>query len=266
MEWVAADATYDLNGDRIVLSGFSAGGHVAGFAAISAATADTSTYTGTQNANNNRPAGYGYTATQSPWQFDFDENGQLTPPVPIGLLLWDAPVSVYQASIMGGAQGTANSNARKALYGAASGGTVAQTSDEADLDAYLAGGTRYSSAKDDADIPPVAMVYSSTADAVSNASSITALSTALGAIGKDVSSGVGVINSAGGLSRASVAYAHANLMRLRGPAFEFEVAWLRSLPAEVDLPLLVGSAQVEGAFIGSGEVEALYFGSAQIWP
>lgn len=269
MEYLHTNAAdYRIDSSKMILGGHSAGGHLAGFAAIAAATSDSTTYNGSQNSTSDRPAGYGYSDTASPWQFDFDESGQLSAPAPIGIMLWDTPVDVYLATTIGGMAGTANTNARKALMGEALGSAVYDTEDEADLNHYIAGdGTVYTTAKSAGDIPPIFFLYGTNEDVVLNSASITAMESALDAIGYDTSTGVGVLNTSGGLTKHSVARDHADVLRGQAPDFAEGIAWLAEVTAGApSLPIYVGADRADVMKAGTADVDAVYVGSTKAWP
>lgn len=270
LKWVETNAgTYNLNEEKVVISGHSAGGYLAAFAGVVANTGDSATYNGSQSSSGDRPAGYGYSDTASPWQFDLDEFGELSVSnPPVGIMLWDAPIDVFQATIIADPAGTANAQARKALMGEVINQPVYAGEDEADLNHYIAGdGTIYTSAQSSSNIPPIFFMYSTTQDLVTNASSITAINDALNTIGYDVSTGSGVLNTNGGLTRHAVARDHADVLRDQAPNFTEEIAWLNEVaPATTPNTHYVGTTAISKMYLGSTEITKAYLGSTEIWP
>lgn len=193
--------TYNLNPDRTVLTGYSAGGQVVQFAAYS--YGDTTTYEGvdTTSFDGTRPAHVNRSNDAAHYYFDFTQNsdGTWTPPTIKGLFLFAGVVNVRKA-ITDNANTTAraaNSDARRAYVNrhVFFDGSSYETNsyDELDVDHYIAGtastGTSVTTATPYYGKAPVVPDYpigyaASTVDAqIPLASGYTALKTALTAVG-----------------------------------------------------------------------------------
>lgn len=266
IEYLVTNASdYDIDTTKLIYSGMSAGGHLALIAGVAAATNDTATYTGSQNNAGDRDAGYGYTDDQSPWEFDFDESGELSYTAPAGILLWDAPVDVWELTTMAGLTGDAHESAACALLGETTFNASSANDDEINANDYIAGtGNRFTSAKSAGDLPPICFMYSTTEDLVENDASINALETALDAISYDTSTGAGVLNTSGGLTKHGVAEDHADV--LRNSDLDDEMAWLAQVTADTAPPLSFGDTDVEGIAVGDAEVVGLAVGASSLWP
>lgn len=272
MEWLndnADDYSIDLN--RFVMMGHSAGAQLAVFAGLSACREDTNEYTGVQNPNGDRPAGYGHIDTASPWKFDFDEDGQLSNTLkPKGIISIDGPLDSYGwYAGMAEPEKTFVTTARKMLYGVAQGGGMPNgSSDELDVDHYIAGdgATSFTVAMSNSDIPPLMLVGSTVEDVVNIEASIDNVETALDSVGFDTSTGLGTLNTSGGLTKHTFAKSHADLIQDRYPWAE-EIAWLEQvIPEESStIPIYIGGDQVVGVKVGSDDVDAIYVGSTLIW-
>lgn len=139
--------TYNLNPDRTVLAGYSAGGQVVQFAAYS--YGDTTTYEGvdTTSFDGTRPAHVNRSSDAAHYYFDFTQNsdGTWTAPTIKGLFLFAGVVNVRDA-INSNANTTAraaNSDARRAYVNrhVFFDGSSYETNyyDELDVDHYIAG-------------------------------------------------------------------------------------------------------------------------------
>lgn len=276
MEWfyTYGAANYSANVDKVVLSGVSAGGHLAAFAALSACTDDSDQYTGRQNVENNRPAGYGLSDTASPWKFDFDENGELSSSMhPVGILLWDPPIDLYEMIDHPNPFAEAVlEDSRRILMGRYAFQSIPNGDyDELNVSEYIdgTGVTTYTSAMDPDDIPPIFYMYTTSTtveDVITNDAGINALVTALTNVSYDVSTSVNVLNTAGGLTKHSTTSIHPEIPWDNGPDYTKEMAWLAEIMASPPLPLHTGSSQVDTLKVGTDDVDALYVGSTQIWP
>lgn len=268
LKWIEQNAaTYSLDNAKVVTAGHSAGGYLAAFATIAARSGDSTTYNGRQNSSGNRDAGYGYSDTASPWQYDLDENAELSlANPPVGLMLWDAPIDLYQITTIGGLAGTANANARKALMGEVTTATIFSNEDECDINHFIAGdGTVYTTPKPSSAIPPIYFMYSSTQDLIPNSGSITAMYNSLSSVGYDVSTSVGTLNTNSGLTRHSVARDHATVLRGQAPNYTQELQWLSEV-APATTTHYVGNTGVTTMKVGNSNVTAAYLGNTQIWP
>lgn len=269
LKWLELNSSnYNADSTRVVVSGYSAGGHLAAFAGLVANNSDSTTYNGSQNDAGDRPAGYGYEDDADPWQFDFDENGELSlSNPPIGIMLWDAPIDLWEVATMSGGAGAANTNARRALMGETQLNTVSSTKDEADINHYIAGdGNIFNSAQNAASIPPIFFVYSTNEDLVSNEASIDALDSSLNSIGYDVSTASGVLNPNNGLTRHGVARDHADVLRGQDADFPMELEWLAVVSASSGSTHYVGTNTIAAIRLGSASVGKAYLGENQIWP
>lgn len=132
-DWLDTNgASYDIDTTQMVITGHSAGGHIALWTALT--DGDTTVYTGYQNVGNNRRNAVGQTRPS------FDLDAGFTTQTPLkGVFVWAAPVSMWLTSQIGGAQGTANTLTRRTYMGEVSGQSIAQSNDELDLDGYIAG-------------------------------------------------------------------------------------------------------------------------------
>lgn len=280
LEWLNTNgaAKYDVDLDKVVLGGHSAGGHISLFAALSVLTEDSTTYVGKQNPSGGRPAGYSYSDSASPWNFDFDENSELSPALkPCGIILWDPPVSNWQLyNGASGGQKTINGASRENLLGHYVGaGVPGSTYDEADADHYIkgTGSTTFTgSAISASSIPPIFIITSTVEDIVPAAASITALEGALDAISYDTSTANGVLNTAGGLTQHTTAEPHADVIRDRSPWTE-ELAWLDEITGGTDVALsgavttgiaVAGALSVDRALSGAVSLAVVTAGSAVI--
>lgn len=266
MEYIGANADdYDLDSTKLILSGMSAGGYLALFAAIAIATGDSTVYEGRQNSGDDRPAGYGFTDAADPWQFDLDEDGQLVAPTPAGIMVWDAPVDIYELTTIAGPAGDLNASARQALFGEATFTTVPAGEDEVDLNHYIAGnGTTYTVAKSAAALPPIFFMYGTNEDLVENDASIGALEAALDAISYDTSTADGVLNETGGLTKYAVARDHEDVLRESDLTAEME--WLTSVLTDDVLPVTLGASPITAVYLGSTPITGIALGSVTLWP
>ena len=245
-----------IDTSKVVLGGPSAGGHLSMFAALSACTDDSAQYTGKQNSNGDRPAGYGLSDTASPWKFDFDENGELSSSLkPAGIMCWDSPIDCYEMTTIGGAAALTTEAARKMLFGVAGADPQpGSTYDELNINHYIdgTGATTYTSAINSGDIPPIFFVYSTAEDLVLNSASIEALEDALDTVGYDTSTGEGVLNTSGGLTKVATASIHGNALVDQGPDYDDEVGWLAEILSGSDVGIsgdTTVTTSVEGVLV-----------------
>jgi len=261
------NTNWDLDPERFVICGHSAGGHLAAFAGLSAmrnssgggALGDKLTYTGKQASTDpfnagSRPAGYGYGDTDNPWQFDFDEFGQLELVYPLkGIMMWDAPVDLWLTASHNDPFPTAKAVARKALHGQwrTAGSNVRNPPAEADTDAdinhYIDGtGNPYDTAFDPDDIPPIYYQYAISGTLIGEVGGLTPLETALDAVSYDTTAADGVV-SATGFTQYGVAEPHEDV--LRDSDFALEIEWLDA----VSVATIPASTLTQTTRIASGE-------------
>lgn len=101
-QWMDLEENPDIDMDRVVLSGYSAGGHSVLFAAISDALGDSNEYTGDQSAIDSgagrREPNHNATPTNEQggdYNFDFDEAGNLSLGfTPLGVYVWMSPIDM----------------------------------------------------------------------------------------------------------------------------------------------------------------------------
>lgn len=257
MTWLGAHLASDYHGhnQRVIISGHSAGGHMAAFAALSAIREDSTDYTGYRPSVGYRAAGYGHSDSANPWLFDFVDHGELDHSIkPAGILVHDSPSDMFKlwANAQNpGAEALAG-GVRKMCMGVSSGAGSPPGAawDEMNWSDYIGGtGTNsYTTAMSPLDVPPIFFIYSTTEDIVANAASIIPLETALDDIGYDTSTAVGVLNTSGGLTKHETDEIHSNTIRSRAPWTE-EFDWLDEVFSSITLPQTV----TIGSGIGSGE-------------
>lgn len=194
--------SYGWDMSKVVFAGHSSGGHVALFTLLS--LADTTNYSGYQNvASNRKKAG-----TETRPTFDLDGNVGAVSFTPKGIMLFAAPLNLYQASQQSAPSGPILATARNTYMGETLLTPPPQAKDELDLDLYIAGTSTVYGATTHKPTFPIGYVEVLSDDTVFPAAGATALYNALGTSGFSYDRpSVGVV-TATGLSRWQITATH----------------------------------------------------------
>lgn len=241
---------YRVDTSTMVVTGESAGGHVALWTALS--YGDAATYTGFDNAAGNRAD----TPGNSRPAFDLDKNMSTTPFV--GAFVWVAPVDIYEVTQHpDGTQAAANTLGRTLHMGEKIGTNPSSTYNELDLNDYITGTGTYAGTAREPTIP-IGYVRGTTDSIVLPAAGITALYDALGTGGFTYARpAVGTVSSTG-LTRFEVASGHSDALDNPTSWTQFQ-SWLAAvLPGTVDVtvtPTPVGVVAARPApAVGGGAI------------
>jgi hypothetical protein len=269
--------TYNINVNKLILSGFSAGGSLAQFVAYS--KGDTATYEGLDSASwNLRPAPVGRTNNTTNYYYDFNQNGMagIDDFTVKGLFLFAGATSL-QLGV--DATATPNSDARYAIshgrrayisrsVDAASIDTT--TVGEIDVDKYLApaAGTPTVNNPYLGKAPvvpdfPIGYVRGTSDILVTKAAGYTPLESGLIANGYISGAPTTNVTNPDGLSYYEVSGIGHDAMEYNAVGISRFFEWLDAVE-ESSLQVKIGGSQVTGIAVGGSMINAAYIGSDRI--